>query len=61
MKIKTILILVELDGGEVHQVLARKEQKEVMLELLRSPKGVILLSDRVEPVELEKFTSENAK
>lgn len=59
MKIKTILILVELDGGEVHQVLARKDQKEVMLELLRDPKGVLLLSDRVEPVELEKCNTEN--
>lgn len=53
MKIQTILILVELDNGHVHQVLASKEQKEVCVALLRSEAGVLRLSERVEPVTLE--------
>ena len=60
MKIQTILILVELDNGHVHQVLASKEKKEICMALLRSDEGSILLSDRVEPVMLEKFHEANA-
>ena len=59
MKIQTILILVELDNGHVHQVLASKEQKEICTALLRSEDGVLRLSERVEPITLE-FHSANA-
>ena len=57
MRIQTILILVELDSGHVHQVLAPKEQKEIYAALLRSEEGVLRLSDRMEPVMLKKFSS----
>ena len=57
MKIQTILVLVELDNGHVHQVLASREHKEVCLSLLKSEEGVLRLSERVEPVILEKFSS----
>ena len=53
MKIQKILILVELDNGHVHQVLAPEEQKEICMSLLRSDAGVLRLSDRVEPITLE--------
>ena len=59
MKIKTTLILVELDNGQVHQVLASKEQKEICMALLRSEDGVLRLSERVEPVTLEKHPPAN--
>jgi hypothetical protein len=59
MKIQTILILVELDNGHVHQVLASAEQKEICMALLRSEEGVLRLSERVEPITLE-FHSANA-
>jgi hypothetical protein len=55
MKIKTILVLVELDNGHVHQVLASKEQKDICVNLLKSEEGIIRLSERVKPVMLEKF------
>ena len=60
MKIQTILILVELDNGHVHQVLASKEQKEICMALLRSEEGVLCLSERVEPITLE-FHPSNAR
>jgi len=60
MKIQTTLILVELDNGHVHQVLASKEQKEICMALLRSEEGVLRLSERVEPITLE-FHSANVK
>lgn len=59
MKIQTILILVELNNGHAHQVLASAEQKEICMALLRSEEGVLRLSDRVEPVVLEKFHEAN--
>lgn len=59
MKIQTILILVELDNGHVHQILASAEQKEICMALLRSEEGVLRLSERVEPVMLEKHVSSN--
>lgn len=60
MKIQTILILVELDNGHVHQVLASAEQKEICMSLLRSEEGVLRLSKRVEPITLE-FHPANTK
>ena len=59
MKIQTILILVELDNGHVHQVLASAEQKEICMAMLRSEDGVLRLSERVEPITLE-FLPANA-
>lgn len=53
MKMQTILILVELDNGHVHQVLASGEQKEICMALLRSENGVLRLSARVEPITIE--------
>ena len=60
MKIQTILILVELDNGHVHQVLASKEQKEICMALLRSEEGVLRLSERVEPITLEFHSANGA-
>ena len=54
MKIETVLVLVEMDNGHVHQVLASKEQKEICMAMLRSEEGVLRLSERVEPITLEK-------
>jgi hypothetical protein len=56
MKVKTILILVELDNGNVHQVVAEHDKKIICLSLLRGDEGKLLLSERVEPITLE-FTS----
>ena len=61
MKIKTILILVELENGHVHQVLASKAQKEICVHLLRTDEGVLQVSDRVEPIKLEKYKREESK
>ena len=58
MKIQTVLILVELDNGHVHQVLASKEQKEICMSLLRSEDGVLRLSERVEPITLEFYSAD---
>ena len=54
MKVETVLVLVEMDNGHVHQVLASAEQKDLCLQLLRSEDGVLRLSERVEPITLEK-------
>ena len=53
MKIKTILVLVELENGHVHQVLTTADQKEICLSLMRSKDGKLLLSERIEPITLE--------
>ena len=60
MKIQTILILVELNNGHVHQVLASDAQKGTCMAILRSEDGVLRLSERVEPITLESH-SVNAK
>lgn len=56
MKVKTILVLVETVDGHVHQVLAEREQKEIVLQLLRSDSGTLRLSERIEPITLEKYS-----
>lgn len=53
MKIKKILILVELDNGCVHQVLASAEQKDLCVQLLRTEDGVLRLSEEVEAIKLQ--------
>lgn len=54
--INKILILVELDNGHVHQVLAPPDLKEVCVALLRSPgDSALRLSERLMPVTLETF------
>jgi hypothetical protein len=55
MKVKTVLVLVEMDNGQVHQVLAEKEKKEIVLQLLRSDTGTLRLSERLNPITLEKY------
>jgi hypothetical protein len=60
MKINRILILVELDGGHVHQVLADPEKKEICMGLLQTEDGRLLLSERVEPITLEIYSEANA-
>lgn len=52
--VNKILVLVEMDNGNVHQVLASKEQKEVALHMMKSEKkNALMLSEEVEPFELE--------
>jgi hypothetical protein len=53
MKVKKILILVEMNNGKVHQVLTSPEKKEIMLNFLSTDEGVLQLSAEVEPVTLE--------
>jgi hypothetical protein len=56
MKIKTVMVLVELDNGHVHQVLASADKKKICVSLMKAEHGKILLSKRVKPVVLEEFT-----
>lgn len=58
MKVHKILILVELENGSVHQVLASAEQKEICIALMRSEEGVLRLSERVEPITLEELRND---
>lgn len=53
MKINKILVLVELENGDAHQVLASKEQKEICVRLLKSEDGVLRLSKKIKPIRLE--------
>lgn len=53
MKINKILVLVELENGDAHQVLASKEQKEICVRLLKSEDGVLRLSEKIKPIRLE--------
>ena len=57
MKINKILILVEMENGAVHQVLTKKEIKEIALNMMTNDEGVLQLSDRVEPLTLESFSA----
>lgn len=51
---KTILVLVELENGNVHQVLTSKEQKEIALRFMKNEKeDALMLSKEIEPLELE--------
>ena len=61
MKIQTILILIEIDNGHVHQVLTSNMQKETCMALLRSDDGVLRLSARVEPVMIERRSAPNGQ
>lgn len=52
--IEKILVLVEMNDGNVHQVLASKEQKEIALHMMKNEKrDALMLSEQVEPFELE--------
>jgi hypothetical protein len=55
MKIQKVLVLVELENGHVHQVIAGAEQKEICVNLMRSEDGVLQLSKRLRPVTLEFY------
>jgi len=52
MKIQKIVVLVELAGGKVHQVLCSHEQKNVALRFFEID-GALKLSTEIEPVEFE--------
>lgn len=53
-EIKTILVLVELENGNAHQVLASKTQKEIALQILKNEdKGVLMLDQEIMPITLE--------
>ena len=47
--------MVELDNGNVHQVLADADKKKIAIALLRDESGSVLLSERVEPITLQPF------
>jgi hypothetical protein len=53
MKINKILVLVELENGDAHQVLTSREQKEICVHLLRSEDGQLRLSQKIKPIKLE--------
>jgi hypothetical protein len=53
MKVKRILILVEMENGKVHQILSSVEKKEAVIGFLSNDKGVLQLSSEVEPITLE--------
>lgn len=53
MKIKKIAILVELENGNAHQVLATASMKEIILNFLTNKDGVLQLSDQIEPITFE--------
>jgi hypothetical protein len=61
MKINRIVVLVELVGGEVHQVLTTDEQKASALSMLRNEKGTLTLLDKVEPFSFESLKPEGTK
>jgi len=50
--IKTVLILVEFENGNAHQVLATKEHKKIMIDLLATMSGGLKLSEEIEPLTL---------
>lgn len=47
---KTIAILVELEDGSAHQVLATKENKHLVIDMLSTMEGGLKISERIEPV-----------
>jgi hypothetical protein len=50
--ITKILILVEMEGGAVHQVLASNLQKQAALHLLKQDDGALKVTKEVMPIEL---------
>lgn len=52
MKFNKVLILVELESGDVHQVLAKSEMKALAIKLLAED-GVLKLSDQIEAVRIQ--------
>lgn len=53
MKVKSIVVLVELENGNCHQVLTTNQQKEAALSILVSSNGKLTLSDEIEPIKFE--------
>ena len=51
--IKTILILVEFEDGNAHQVLSTKEHKKMAIDFIATLDGTLKLSDEIEPLTLE--------
>lgn len=60
-QIKTIVVLVELNNGNVHQVLTTKEQKQCALQILLSENGNLQVSDALEPINFKRLSNKGAK
>ena len=54
-QIKTIVVLVELEDGNVHQVLTTKELKQVFIQLLVSDNKTLQVSDALEPITFKSL------
>lgn len=52
-----VVILVQLENGDVHQVVATKEQKELALNMCLSEKGALQLHE--DKLEIDFKTSES--
>lgn len=50
--IKTVLIFVEMENGNIHQVLADKDSKDAALHLLRI-NNTLRLSEEIEPFTIQ--------
>lgn len=50
--IKTVLILVEMNGGKVRQVLASKEMKQACLHLLKK-EDTLHVTEEIMPIKIE--------
>jgi len=55
MKLKTILVLVELEDGSVHQVLCSQIIKDLCIDLMTTETGTLRLSERIEPITIETY------
>lgn len=53
MKIEKILIIIELDNGAAHQVLASKENKDLMIQMIGKLENGIALDKELEPINLK--------
>lgn len=48
--IKTVVIIVEFNNGNAHQVLTTKENKKILIGLLATMDNGLKLSETLEPV-----------
>ena len=51
MNIKTVVVFVELEDGSVHQVLCRKEIKDLCLKMMTSETGSLQITKETYPLE----------
>lgn len=54
-KIDKVLIMVQMKNGNIHQVLASAEKKELAVGLLRNEEGVLQLLKPVEPLNIRWY------